>query len=104
MDNFDLKKYLAEGKLTKVNKDLTEEYNDMVEWDWEYISINRKGDVDVPCVITLEQGDEPYHVHLPASELSQYGIDVVGKEPVELTDGETEAILDMVEAKIQAEY
>ena len=30
MDNFDLKKYLAEGKLTKVNKDLTEEYNDLV--------------------------------------------------------------------------
>ena len=30
MDNFNLKQYLAEGKLTKVNKDLTEEYNDMV--------------------------------------------------------------------------
>ena len=104
MDNFDLKQYLAEGKLTKVNEDLTEEYNDVVEWDWEYISINRKGDVDVPCTITLDYGDEPFHCHLSAGELEQYGINVEGKEPKELTDGETEAILDMVEAKIQAEY
>ena len=86
------------------NSEEQDEYNDVIEYEWAYISINSEGDVDVPCTVTLDYGTEPYHVRLPAGELEQYGIDVEGKEAVELTDDETEAILGMVEAKIQAKY
>jgi hypothetical protein len=90
--------------LKEISENMDEDYNDVIDWDWEYISINSKGDVDVPCVVNLDHGSEPCHVHLSTGELSQYGINVEGKEPVELTDGETDAILDMVESKIQAKY
>jgi hypothetical protein len=75
-----------------------------MEWDWEYISINRLGDVDVPCTVEVEGGDEPCLVHISAGELSLYGIDVEGKEPVELTDEETYTILSCVEGKIENRY
>lgn len=72
-----------------------------MEWDWEYISINRLGDVDVPCVVTVDGNDSPCHVHISAGVLSQYGVDVEGRTPTELTDEETYTILDCVEERIE---